>query len=351
MRGGWYGSTNSSGLSSLTRSEVRSIYGKQGGFRIVSICNDRDRDGLIDSVETNTGTYVDNSDTGTDPDNPDTDGDGLLDSAETNTGIFVDVSDTGTSPHIFDTNNNGNSDGLDVDNNMNPVSPLNIGVPVEEFYESKPAEDLVVDATPLLGFPSNNAYQWYLNDLPIAEQAGGNDSRMVFYGKDDEEGRWTVVVSNAAGETEASFEYRVFVDSDLDGLSDYREQNFFSTLVDNRDSDGDGLSDGDEVLTHRTNPLSRDSDSDGFTDRYEIEVAYDPNSADSFPDSKVDIMTAIEVNFVTKIGVNYTIEFSTDSQTWNVIEHNIAGKGGVIERLYSRREYPAGFFRVRSDAE
>jgi len=40
---------------------------------------DDDNDGLPDSVETNTGTYIDSNDTGTDPFNSDTDGDGILD--------------------------------------------------------------------------------------------------------------------------------------------------------------------------------------------------------------------------------------------------------------------------------
>ena len=40
---------------------------------------DDDGDGLDDVNETNTGTYVDGSDTGTDPLNPDTDNDGICD--------------------------------------------------------------------------------------------------------------------------------------------------------------------------------------------------------------------------------------------------------------------------------
>jgi hypothetical protein len=43
---------------------------------------DSDHDGLDNSVETDTGVYVSPSDTGTDPDNPDTDGDGLSDGLE-----------------------------------------------------------------------------------------------------------------------------------------------------------------------------------------------------------------------------------------------------------------------------
>ena len=51
------------------------------------IVADTDGDGLLDGVETGTGTYVSATNTGTDPKNADTDGDGLLDGVETNSGI------------------------------------------------------------------------------------------------------------------------------------------------------------------------------------------------------------------------------------------------------------------------
>ncbi|NIP97502.1 MAG: hypothetical protein GWO24_30365, partial [Akkermansiaceae bacterium] len=70
---------------------------------------DTDGDGLLDGVETNTGTFVDANDTGTDPSNADTDGDGLTDNVETNTGTFVDENDTGSDPH------NVNTDGDNLD--------------------------------------------------------------------------------------------------------------------------------------------------------------------------------------------------------------------------------------------
>ena len=47
---------------------------------------DADGDGLFDSVETNTGIYVSETDTGTDPNNADTDGDGISDGDEVNNG-------------------------------------------------------------------------------------------------------------------------------------------------------------------------------------------------------------------------------------------------------------------------
>ncbi|MBD8525218.1 hypothetical protein [Pseudomarimonas arenosa] len=54
-----------------------------GGFESPNPClEDRDSDGLADCVETLTGHFIDISDTGTDPDNPDSDSDGLLDGEE-----------------------------------------------------------------------------------------------------------------------------------------------------------------------------------------------------------------------------------------------------------------------------
>ena len=44
--------------------------------------NDADSDGLLNDVETNTGVFVSAEDTGTDPDNPDSDGDGWQDGDE-----------------------------------------------------------------------------------------------------------------------------------------------------------------------------------------------------------------------------------------------------------------------------
>ena len=44
----------------------------------------------------------------------DSDGDGLDNSVETNTGTFVSASDTGTDPNVFDSDNDGFSDGAEV---------------------------------------------------------------------------------------------------------------------------------------------------------------------------------------------------------------------------------------------
>jgi hypothetical protein len=64
---------------------------------------DSDGDGLLNSVETDTGTFVDPSDTGSDPFDADTDSDGLSDGEEVNSG--------GTDPNQADSDADGFCDG------------------------------------------------------------------------------------------------------------------------------------------------------------------------------------------------------------------------------------------------
>ncbi len=81
---------------------------------------DTDDDGLLDGVETDTGTWVSASDTGTSPHNDDMDDDGLLDGVESNTGIFVSSSDTGSNPFSMDTDGDGIPDGEEVAGRTDP---------------------------------------------------------------------------------------------------------------------------------------------------------------------------------------------------------------------------------------
>ena len=226
---------------------------------------------------------------------------------------------------------------------QNPAPPL---VQLGALYESPSGEAVVIDATPAAGFPTEYTYQWCFNGFKIPANLGGTASSINIDNLQANEGTWSVTVTNEAGSVERSFEYRVYVDSDSDGLSDAYEELVSLTNINNSDTDNDGLVDGDEVNTYRTNPNSSDSDSDGFTDLYELETAYDPNSAESTPDAQVNIMTAIEVDFNAALGATYEIQFSTDTIEWTVIEAGIVGEGNAVERLYSRKDFPTGFFRV-----
>ncbi|MCP4846767.1 MAG: hypothetical protein GY899_02335, partial [Verrucomicrobiaceae bacterium] len=84
-------------------------------------------DGLLDGVETGTGTYVSATNTGTDPKNADSDGDGLLDGVETNTGTLVDEEDTGTDPNNADTDGDDYTDGGEIAGGTDPHDPNSKG--------------------------------------------------------------------------------------------------------------------------------------------------------------------------------------------------------------------------------
>ena len=87
---------------------------------------DTDDDGLKDGAESNTGSWVSATDTGTDPLNPDTDGDGLADGVESNTGTYVDMANTGSNPLKEDTDDDQVDDGKEVTAGTDPNDPQSI---------------------------------------------------------------------------------------------------------------------------------------------------------------------------------------------------------------------------------
>ncbi len=140
----------------------------------------------------------------------------------------------------------------------------------------------------------------------------------------------------------------VLDDTDADGLSDGAEINTHITNPNSADSDSDGLSDNQEVINHGTNPSVKDTDDDGFDDLFEINTGYSPLQQTSSPDALSTIIrTAVEFRFFAGNGANYTIESSFDLQTWEVVESNISGTGGVVTRFYSTGNLPTRYFRVK----
>lgn len=80
---------------------------------------DSDDDTLLDGAEiTGAGSRP-----ATDPLNGDTDGDTLSDAVETNTGTFVDANDTGTNPTLTDTDSDSTSDTVEIERGTNPNDP------------------------------------------------------------------------------------------------------------------------------------------------------------------------------------------------------------------------------------
>ncbi len=86
------------------------------------ILSDTDGDNYSDKVETGTGIWVSNTDTGTDALSTDTDKDGLPDGVESNTGTFTKGSDTGTNPHLFNSDNDRLGDGAEVARGTDPTN-------------------------------------------------------------------------------------------------------------------------------------------------------------------------------------------------------------------------------------
>lgn len=72
-------------------------------YQQAALLVDRDNDGIPDLYETNTGVFVDENNTGTNPNNADTDGDGMSDGFEV---------DNGLNPFVNDANDDADNDGL-----------------------------------------------------------------------------------------------------------------------------------------------------------------------------------------------------------------------------------------------
>src|SRR5262249_37475170 len=92
---------------------------------------DREPDGAFDGVDNCPDTpNADQLDTDGDgfgnACDADDDGDGLLDVVETNTGTYVDPNNTGTNPLVADTDGDGYSDGVEVANGSDPTNPASI---------------------------------------------------------------------------------------------------------------------------------------------------------------------------------------------------------------------------------
>ena len=102
----------------------------------------------------------------------------------------------------------------------------------------------------------------------------------------------------------------------------------------------------DEIELYGPVIVNPDKDGDGFDDTVEVALGFDPNNPASSPESKADILTAVEFSFWAAKGKQYKIEQSTDLQKWNVIEENVAGRGGEITRLYSLTGQPKQHFRA-----
>ena len=224
-----------------------------------------------------------------------------------------------------------------------PSDPEFPVIDIDDFYESSAGVSVVVSAIPTAGYPTNFSYQWHFNNFAIPANFGGTAASYTIDGIPSNDGTWRVVVTNDAGSTEASFEYRVFADSDSDGLSDYRESNITNTNPSLADTDGDGLTDGDEVNTHNSSPIDSDSDDDTILDGIEVRHAafgFDP-AVESSAALTAFIAAAAELPGVStdaqnnslslggisltpsggnSLSVDFIIEESEDLSSWTTVD-------------------------------
>ncbi|MED5419655.1 MAG: hypothetical protein VYA27_13185, partial [Verrucomicrobiota bacterium] len=97
--------------------------------------DDTDMDGLLDGVESNTGTWNGADDTGTDPNNADSDDDGLSDGLE-NPDLAHNPLDPsqqpGTNPNLADTDGDGKDDGAEIADGTDPTDENDGGLVAAE---------------------------------------------------------------------------------------------------------------------------------------------------------------------------------------------------------------------------
>ncbi|MDB2672138.1 Ig domain-containing protein, partial [Candidatus Poseidoniales archaeon] len=207
---------------------------------------DDDADGLLDTVETDTGTYVDSSDTGTDPLNPDTDGDGICDGPNAVSPICIAGPDTNSGATVVDT----------------PIVLLN-NSDVDEiapFYPMTGATyGLSPDLPTSMQFDASNGSIWGTPDMVMSNST------------------YTMWANDSGLSVSWTFFLEVLEDLDGDGMPDVLPLDYDGSndpirsppgLVEDLDDDGDGYNDTAETGTgiyvdeNNTGTDSRDPDTD-----------------------------------------------------------------------------------------
>ena len=291
---------------------------------------DDDGDGLDDSVETGTGNYVDGTNTGTNPLNPDTDGDGICDGPNAVAGVCVAGPDADPNgavppPTLVGVNNTAIltvapyksvsggtyeiSPDLPASLSLNPTTGEITGTPTEsignttftvwanntngasvpwdftiEILEDSDGDGMPNDL-PDDYDPTNPNSPGLVEDsdddadaYPDSEEAGGGTDST----NPDSDGDGMCDGPNAvsgvctAGPDAFPLDPSADTDTDGDGMPDSIDGNSTSIppLMEDEDDDGDGLEDVNETDTGidngptdlRNRPTKSDTDSDGICD-------------------------------------------------------------------------------------
>ena len=249
---------------------------------------DDDGDGLADSAETGSGNYVDGTDTGTSPLNPDTDGDGICDGPHEVPGACVN--------------------GPDADPNGAVPPPTLVGV----------NNTAIPTLQPHLAFPG--ATYEISPDLPASLVLDASNGRVSGVPTETLAKTTFTVWANRTGGPSLSWDFTVEVleDSDGDGLpdqlpGDYDPSNPASPgLVEDPDDDGDGTCDGPTAVSGICTagpdafPLDpsadTDTDGDGMPDAINGDSTSIPPLVEDQDDDGDGLDDAIETNTGLYVG-------------------------------------------------
>ncbi|MEJ6562744.1 MAG: putative Ig domain-containing protein, partial [Euryarchaeota archaeon] len=280
-----------------------------------SICDalddDVDGDGLLNDVETNTSTYVDENDTGTDPRNADTDGDGVcdgpvapalpVDSCEAGPDAFpndaaasIDTDGDGMPDELDGVSTTGLIEDLDDDNDTwtdldeaacgstNPTSALDTPLDGDDDGICDILDEKV------LGYAMNDQeaaiFEGYVNQLnfTILPNLTGMEAvtwtivpalpdGLDFNGMMARSGS-TGIISGIPTEASPMTNYTVYANNSQTGV----QLTFALAIL--ADTDGDGLPNGNSTTGLETD---FDDDNDGILDSKELTCGSDPLDADS----------------------------------------------------------------------
>ena len=66
-------------------------------------------------------------------------------------------------------------------------------------------------------------------------------------------------------------------------------------------------------------------------------------------ETSLEISTAVELRFVTQVGVTYQVQVSSDMTNWQNIGPAFPGTGNIVNRFFSTRDTDRRFFRLVND--
>ena len=289
---------------------------KLGTIEIANV--DTDEDGLLDYYETNTGTFVSATDTGTDPNKADSDSDGLNDGSE--------VTNYKTNPTDDDSDNDTLKDGAEVLTHL--TNPLLADTDGDSLSDSA---ELNTHNTDALKKDTDGDALEDDDEISLGTDTRDDDTDNDNLKDGDEVSRGTNPKSKDSDGDTLDDDKEVLVhltdpndpDSDGDGLDDSEEVSKGTSPNDPNDpkaidTDKDNLTDFDEIYVHFTDPKKADTDGDGINDDVEIAGGGDPLDAESDTDGdglkdKVETRTGIFVSAANTGTDPYDMDKDTDN--------------------------------------